>query len=132
MRQPQAEAEAAIKAKAESSLTLVASRRGRQTQTVLRRAAVFITVSCCTYFLLVFVAIAVVLAEGGGLSCDRNCSPTQQFLNDSGIIRTVVAVGVSLGVGWWASGRPWSRRGKTVLVLATSFVLAVLLAEAVG
>ncbi len=97
---------------------------------MLRRTGWFIAASCCTYFLLVFAALAIVMAEGGGLSCYRVCTPTQRFLDDAGTTGTVVAATFSIGVGWWASGR--GKRTKTLLVLALGLVVAVLLVEAIN
>jgi len=79
----------------------------------------------------VFLALAVVLAEGGGVSCYRTCTATQQFLDDAGDVGTVIAACVSLAIGWWVSGRePLGRITTIALAIGTCAVAAVLLVEA--
>ena len=101
-----------------------------QTESI-RRACTFVVVSVCTYFLMVFAAMAVVMAEGGGISCDLNCTPTQEFLSGLGFAGPAFVVGGSLAVGWLVSrGAPLSRIGTLTVGIIAAVVVLVLLAEA--
>ena len=97
----------------------------------MRRACTFVVVAVCTYFLMVFAALAVVMAEGGGLSCDLNCTPTQEFLSGLGFAGPAFLVAGSIAIGWLVSRRaPLSRNGTLTIGIIAAVVVLVLLAEA--
>ena len=97
----------------------------------IRRACTFVVVAVCTYFLMVFAALAVVMAEGGGISCNLNCTPTQEFLSGLGFAGPASVVAVSFSVGWLVSRRaPLGRIGTLTIGIIAAVVVLVLLAEA--
>ena len=80
---------------------------------------------------MVVAALAVVMAEGGGISCDLNCTPTQEFLSGLGFAGPAFAVAGSLAVGWPVSRRvPLSRIGTLTIGIIAAVVVLALLAEA--
>ena len=65
------------------------------------------------------------LSEGGGISCNLNCTPTQEFLSGFGFAGPAFVVAGSLAVGWQA--RPLGRVGTlTIVIIAAAVALALL------
>jgi hypothetical protein len=82
---------------------------------------------------MVFAGLAVVMAEGGGISCDLNCTPTQEFLNGLGFAGAAFFVAGSVAVGWLVSRRaPLSRNGTLTIGIIAAAVVLVLLTEALA
>lgn len=80
---------------------------------------------------MVFAALAVVMVEGGGVSCNLNCTPTQEFLGGLSFAGPAFAVAASLSVGWLVSRRaPLSRIATLTIGIIAAVVVLVLLAEA--
>lgn len=80
---------------------------------------------------MVFAALTVVMAEGGGISCTLNCTPTQEFLSGLGFAGRAFVVAASLSVGWLVSRRaPLSRIATLTIGIIAAVVVLVLLAEA--
>lgn len=61
------------------------------------------------------------------MSCDLNCTPTQEFLSGMGFAGPAFVVAGSLAVGWLVSRRaPLSRNGTlTIGIIAAVVVLAL-------
>ena len=48
-----------------------------------RRAAISLAAAICTYFAQIFAVLAITMAQGGGISCYQNCTPTQESMDDA-------------------------------------------------
>ena len=80
---------------------------------------------------MVFAALGVIMAEGGGISCNLNCTPTQEFLSGLGFAGPAFVVAASLTVGWLVSRRtPLSAIATLTIGIMAAVVVLVLLAEA--
>ena len=72
---------------------------------VLRQFSVFLAVSLAVYFALVVVSLIV---GGNGVSCDRNCTGTQEWLANAYPFPMLVAGILAVAIGMLAARR-WSR-----------------------
>jgi MYXO-CTERM domain-containing protein len=71
----------------------------------IRAVAWFVATAALVYAALVVLAVALILANGDGLSCDAECGAVSDWLNDAFPLPMIAALALASLAGLWMARR---------------------------